>query len=207
MALETVSCWWVLNVVNNWRALFRAIWWSITSAKLLWKICMILVYQARSKSLRHTEYLRSSMEGTGVVGHDADDRFPELLTRVLRTQSICRSTNTETEGRWGCETCIGGSTSTCCGQLLLVFWALLFSPKYGWLYHGSFHRSRADSGSHHHFESVRPRGLHSFPVDYSLVIQLQDDTHLVRPQGTRFWLVRSNTDVPCGSLMWILRGR
>jgi len=128
---------------------------------------MILVYQARSKSLRHTEYLRSSMEGIGVVGYDADDRFPELMTRMVRTQSICRSTNTETEGRWGRETCIGGPTSTCCGQLLLVFWALFFSPEYGWLYHGSFHRSRADSGSDHHFESVRARRLDSFPVDYS----------------------------------------
>jgi len=167
MALETVSCWWVLNVVNSWRALVRAIWWSITSAKLPWKICMISVYQARSKSLRHTEYLRSSMEGIGVVGHDANDQFPELMIRMLRTQSICRSANTGTEGRWGRETCIGGPTSTCCGQLLLVFWALFFSPKYGWLYHGSFHRSRADSGSHHHVESVRYRALRRFPVDYS----------------------------------------
>jgi len=61
---------------------------------------MILVYQARSKSLRHTEYLRSSMEGIGVVGYyDADDRFSEFMTRMFRTHSICRSTNTETEGR------------------------------------------------------------------------------------------------------------
>lgn len=87
------------------------------------------------------------------------------MTRSFRTQSICRSTNTETEGRCGRATCIGGPTSACCGQLLLALWALFLSPEYGGLYHGSFRRSRADSGFDYYFESVRLRRLYSLSSD------------------------------------------
>lgn len=87
------------------------------------------------------------------------------MTRSFRTQSICRSTNTETEGRCGRATCIGGPTSACCGQLLLPLWALFLSPEYGGLYHGSFRRSRADSGFDYYFESVRLRRLYSLSSD------------------------------------------